>query len=407
MKNIKTILIYLPVINILFDILFIFEPLRFPIALFRGGLLAFLITYFILNYPQKIWRLNKYAILLLIYFTALLFFSTNPMDSFLDFIKFFGGILMLPVYFLTIKNHPDFNKLIKSFKIAGALFILNFILSDVFHLGRSVYAEDSNNFLSGNFSSTILYIGSVIIIISPLFLNRPLTSFNKTITIVMVISLAALIAMSVRRTAILAILVAFVVFMYYYRNRGVLYTRIFQVFLIILISAPLYFSKIEDRFKARSERFEKGALEQEGRYVESTIIWDNILNLKDKTYTLFGRELFNSPGNYDYPDPTRVIHADINIIVSGAGLVGLLLYFMFYIRTISVFFKFKNRSIYIKDLKLIWVTCIALILASMAVSFSSGLLSVTYRSAVFAILGASAGLLSSRRDKSASNSISF
>jgi hypothetical protein len=155
----------------------------------------------------------------------------------------------------------------------------------------------------------------------------------------------------------------------------------------------LYFDKIESRFETRSDRFEEGALEKEGRYIETFLIWNNIFSFEDIKYSLFGKELFNTAGNYGYTDSYRVIHADLNIILNGSGLIGLVFYLFYNLKVLKDFYRFRKRVKLQSLNKLIWVISVSLLLASFATSFSSGLFSMTYRTAVFSLLGSFCGYL--------------
>ena len=48
----------------------------------------------------------------------------------------------------------------------------------------------------------------------------------------------------------------------------------------------------------RSDRFTEDFYENEGRYIETKLVWDEVFHLILYTKS-FGKEMFNSPGNYE------------------------------------------------------------------------------------------------------------
>ncbi|MCK9452754.1 MAG: hypothetical protein M0Q90_13760 [Bacteroidales bacterium] len=310
--------------------------------------------------------------------------------------KFFSGIMMFPIYFILTKERDDLILISKAYFIVGLLFVFNFVISRIFSLGRTVYDEDSASFDSGNFSATVLYIGSVVMILTPVLMYFS-NYVKRNLILLLSIAIGALLLISMRRTAIIIVAVGLLILFYYYVKKNGILQRIVQVGLLIALLYPFVEGKVMERLQARSDRFEEGALEKEGRYVETIIISENIFSFKEIYYSLFGKELFNSAGNYSYPDPKRVIHADYNILLSGSGLIGIALYLMMFI---SIYKLFRFEKSHLKNTGfnfLIWVIGYSLFFMLVAAGFSSGLLSVTYRAAIFSIMGSFLGYLSNTK----------
>ena len=396
MKNIKAFLLFFPALNIIADFLFVFEPLRSPISYLRGSVLILVIFIFIFSYSRQIWKLNKAFIIMFIYFSALLLFSSEIDISFPIYIKYFSGIIMFPVFYLLVSNVQDLKKIKWSFFITLFVFVINFVFADIFKLGRGIYSKGEGDFHSGNLAASGVYIGSLLLIAAPIFYSFIKTNSARIIYFIFLISTALILILSMRRTALVMVAIAYIVIAFFYRYKSKLYTYGLIILILSAITISFNFDKIQTRIELRADRFEEGALEKEGRYQETLLIFTDIFSFDDINYTYFGREVFNSAGNYNYPDPTRLIHADYNIIVSGSGLIGLMLYLLFHYKILLILIKQRIKKRKTTIYYLFWVIAIALLVASTAASFSSGLFAITYRTTLYALLGTFAAILNKK-----------
>jgi hypothetical protein len=157
--------------------------------------------------------------------------------------------------------------------------------------------------------------------------------------------------------------------------------------------------------EARSDRFESGAIEREGRFLESEYVWDGALSFDVPLKSLFGLEGFNSVGNYaDGRFGDRQLHVDYNLIVNTIGLVGLMLYF-------AMFFQFGRRMIQLQSRtalspqvslflrSVFWM----LLLNQFITSFAGQMYHVSYRLMVFVVMGSILGTFNSSAYARASN----
>jgi len=387
MNKLKGFLLFFPAINIFADSLFVFEPLRMPITYLRGVLLVLVLFTFIIVYGKKIWRLNEAFVLIFFYLSVLLFFSSDIEISIQKYIKYLSGIIMFPVFYLITSNLKDLIKVKRSFLIVLFLFVINFVFADLFNLGKGIYSDGQDNFNSGNLEGSSLYIGSLLLITAPLFYSFLKSYRSRIFYIILNISVVIILILSMRRTAIFIVLIAYFFITFFYRTKSSLYKYGIVILTLTAITVSFNFDKIQKRIELRSDRFEEGSLEKEGRYQETILIFSNIFSFEDNSYSFFGRELFNSAGNYGYPDPKRLIHADYNIIISGSGLIGLYLYFLFNYKILLSFIRIRSIKGKSSLYYLFWVTSIVLLITSIAASFSSGLFAITYRSTLYGLLG--------------------
>lgn len=387
MKNFKNLLLYFPAINVTADFLFVFEPLKTFITYLRGSILILVVFFFIFRYGNHIWRINKAIILMFIYFSILLSQSSNLNVSFPFFLKFFSGIIMFPVFYMLVIHVRDLRIVKRSFFITLFVFVLNFILADLFNLGTEIYSDGQGDFQTGNITASGLYTGSLLLIAAPLIYSLLKSNSSRIYFIILNFSTVLMLILAMRRTALLIVVIGYATIGFFYRQKSSLYRYGIMVFAFTAIIVSINFDKIQNRIEVRSNRFEDGSLEKEGRYIETALIYTNIFNFDDLSYTILGREIFNSPGSYGYPDPERVIHVDFNIILSGSGLIGLFLYLIFNYKILVLFLKLKTNGRKSDLYYLFWVTGFAIFTISILTSFSSGLFAITYRTSTYALLG--------------------
>ena len=394
--NIIKIILFIPILNILFDILFVFEPLAEILPYVRISLFLFLILIFVYK-RKKLFIKNNYVVyLLLFYYAFLLFFSSdNFLKSFSNYLKFFIPIIFYSIFYHIIRNGYLY-LFLKNLVIVGVLFILNFAIAQIFNLGSTVYGGEVD-FYSGSFTSSALYAGSFIVVISPLFFLYSKLIFNKKYLMIIVLLIVILLLFSMRRTAIFAMLVGVIAYFPFMKNKLKYLKWLGISVLVFMLSFPLYKDLLFKRIDARSERFEEGSLEKEGRYVETKLIWDEIFSFKDIQYSFFGKQFFNSKGNYGLYGSNRPIHVDFNEIAHGSGITGLLLYLIF---LSNIFFRLLRNYRKVDKSQfnnVLYSTGMAVFVMLFSISFSSGLFAVTYRTLVFSFLGGISGYLLSIR----------
>jgi hypothetical protein len=395
MKKFKVFILLLPALNIIADFFFVFEYLRGYITNIRGLVLIIIMLVAIVHYGNKLWKLHNVFILMFVYFSILILFSSRLDISFPIYIKFFSSLIMFPVFYILTSSLKDIKVLKISYFITLLVFVFNFLLSDLLNLGRSVYDHDGEQeFYSGNFTASALYIGSLILIVAPIFYSLTQRKYRKILYLLLIISTVLILVLSMRRTALFIVVISYAIIGFSYRNKSKVLRYGLIVFVMGFVVLGMNFDKIQNRIAVRADRFEVGALEKEGRYQEAVLIFNNILSFKDLNYSFFGKELFNSAGNYNYPDPRRVIHGDYNIITSGSGIIGLGLYLLFNLQIFLIILKQKKKRRLSKFHDLFWVISLALLVTSIAASFSSGLFAVTYRITLFGLLGSFTAILS-------------
>ena len=74
-----------------------------------------------------------------------------------------------------------------------------------------------------------------------------------------------------------------------------------------------------------------GGLQEENRYVETELLWRDMLSFEDKKKSIFGSSPFVTAGSYgDESHTERYLHVDINIVLFSVGFWGIFIYSLLY-----------------------------------------------------------------------------
>lgn len=394
-KHITLFLITLPVINIIFDILFVFDFLNSVFPYIRLLILSGAVVLFFMLFKSSLLKKNESIVLLIVYFAILIMFSERLVYSFSNLLKFSFPLVFYLIFINVINSADKLNLFLKSVVITGLLFNLNFVFARLFNLGRTVYGGDVD-YLTGNFTTTALYTGSVFICLAPIILMHRKIVFRRYINVILILAAVVFIVMSLRRTAIFAIPIGLMTYFPLLKNKEKYLKILFGLVLVGLLIFPVFKDTIIDRFDTRIEKFDTEKLEEETRWTETKIIWSNVFSFNDVVYSFFGNQLFNSPGNYGLGSRSRPIHIDYNAILSGAGILGLILYLIVHIQIftgiLGYYRRITSKQVFVN---MLFASSISLLIFSLFVSLSGGMLSVTYRIFLYSILGAFVGYLKS------------
>lgn len=385
---------YIIPLNVIFDIfLLIFQRGGF-FPLMRGGVMFIIVIYFFLSKPKNVWIYYN-LIIFSVYVLVNVIFSSEFLPSLSQSIKILISMLFFIVGLEYFGKLNRFMQLHKSVLIAYFLIFINIVVSNIYNLGEIQYGGD-DSFMAGNLSDNWNLLTYTLMLFPMIYSQYPKTIIPKNLSLILFFVLVIFVLLSMKRTAIAGLVIGLLI--YGYHNLK------FKSFLRVIIvsgiflgaSYPLYAPILEKRFEARSDRFEEGALEEEGRYLESFFVWEEIYAFKDPAKQLLGLEAFNSRGNYAngfFGD--RILHVDYNAIVNTIGLVGLLLYFLIFYQIFRRFKRFYNKisSLSIPFKKEIKGTFYALLITQFVTSFGGQMYAVTFRMIIFIYLGAIIGLL--------------
>jgi hypothetical protein len=396
MKSEKTLLqlgFWIPVINIILDIAMgLLTNLKTPIALFRVVFMVAAITFFIAKFKWVKSKLNFVILLYLFFLFIVCLFSTDLQESFLDgFLKMSVTMLMLP---LGIKlGQLKQNTLAKSMFWVMVLLLVNYAFSQVFKIGVSVYDEDSFYKGGATASAPIIIVLGLLVMFNAMNLRQ--LPYNKWIILAVSVASLMVIIISVKRGAILALGLSFLVYLIWSPNK----IRSFQISLLTGLAftfiAMQYSELIMTRIEARTS--DRNEIENENRFKESVYLLNEFENASVGTL-LFGDEAFHSQVVFKkYFGRERQLHVDYNILLHGTGLFGFVLYMsIFYlIYSLGKFIKKLTRFYFHKNalqkIKEDYTLLISVIVMSLIMSISGGIQFVSYRAMLFLVLGVCIG----------------
>lgn len=331
--------------------------------------------------------------LFFIYLLILISFSSDFFYSAQIYIKTLIPALFLPISFSFIKDIDHLKKFNKILILLICLYLINFIIANIFKLGRTAYGKE------GFFS---LYVGNVfteglnsiayILVILPLilYLNK---RHKKFVIFLGVLAFVALL-LNLKRISILAVFIGYFFLIFFSKRKSYFIKSIVPIILLLLILYPFYKEPLQYQFLNRSSRFTEDFYENEGRYIETKLVWNEVFSFNFIPHSLFGKEMFNSSGKYGGGIfGERYLHVDYNSLLFGAGIFGLLFYFYYNVIILKYFLRLKKKFQY-KDntINMMNATFIAVFLMSFIISFSGSFGLVIFTSIRSIYLGAILGI---------------
>jgi len=296
---------------------------------------------------------------------------------------------MIPIGYLIINDERKMRILNNSTVALLILFLINFVLVNALKMGNTLYTSD---FYMGGFAGGTLYMAAIAVAIFPYAMKKSKNNSYKIFMIFIAFFTILIIAITLRRTAIILALLGIII--YFFSAKKGISTFLGIIFLFIVmtyLSLPFFQKTIISRYELRQERFESDFYEDEGRFLEYGIIFEESLTSLNKF--LIGEEIFNSAGYYaDGAYGERMIHSGFPALIHGSGYIGLLLFMMIFIK---LFFKYwRNR----KAIKIYQLTSesqlfISLFVLNIALTASGALLETDTRCLLYIYLGASLGVM--------------
>jgi len=344
------------------------------------------IYYFIRHYIST----NLFNILLafLLYISFLSIFSSKFLYSLSNIASAAIWMLVLPISFFLINNISRFKKLLNSIALIGVLYIINIIISTVFGITGKSYSREI--FQVGNLFTEGLNSMAYILVATPLIIHfRPK---NKRVIFILAIIIFVLVFVQLKRISILAILTGLMIQIIYSKNRISIAFGLIASVIIMLVAFPLYENILSVQYKVRERRLTTVNIEEEGRYQETFHAFNETIFSNDLKLFLFGKEVFNSPGNYaNGRFGPRMIHNDYNMILHGSGVIGLLLFICWPIPLYVFYRKMKilaNHSFEDKRLfDIMTVLFLNLLIMGYLISLSGGINAILFNSIRVALMG--------------------
>ncbi len=396
-QRVLNIICALPIINIVLDV-FVLANLDEG-SLFPQLRALFLILLAIYVF-QKRFKLD-YAgfpiILFLLYIAVLIPFSSKMGYSFRIYSKVFITLMMFFVGYYTITNVQAFKKLNQSMVYLMVFVIGYTIYSTIAGVGLGWYLQDEQ-FSTGYIVGSGLYPVSFAIILFPFIILFYQKKNHRLIVAGITIVSMVILLLSLRRTTVLSVVVGYATFFIFTTRRGQ-FVKV-AVFAGIILTAlfPYYQDVLWHRFESRFGEYESTAEafrpEEQARYLETLVVYEEVLSFRNPAKSIFGKEIFNSPGNYGVGifSRFRQLHIDYNIILHGSGLVGLLLYLFIFYRLYKTEIRVRKKVPQNVFNTTVHAVFMSLLFSTMFISMVGGMHIITFRSISFLYLGGFLGM---------------
>ena len=353
-----------------------FEPGPFTPGSVRFVVLVLVVTLLASRAPRH--GATRLVWIFAAYTWALLWFSSD-----VGYSATVWGKVCMPMFFLSIgygllAGQRSERWVVRGVLAAVAIIVLQIVLAQVFRLGESVYIADS--FYLGGGVIQITYTLVLFIAVLPFLMPR-VPRGQRAVALALALLAIVLILLFVRRGSYAGLGAAIIVYALASPRRGRFVVGAAVVGGLLLIASPLYSDLLMDRVEGRG--IEERGIEEEGRYRETLLVVRD-LERASPLRVLFGTELFNSPAYFKQQMYGRQLHVDYNILLHGAGVLGLLLYLsIFAVIMFSSYRLARGRPQARAYAALVYALC-----AMDAVMALSGTLgSSGYRSLLFLFLG--------------------
>ncbi len=288
--------------------------------------LSFIKTSAIRNADQMLLMLIAFLFALLLY---------SPGDIVVSVRNVFAvmlTVLMIPAGRQLARNGnflSEFQPFNRFLLMAIPLYI---VAANIFHFGESYSDEFTTGFL---ITSRMYVLPIVVFMATHYLLARKVNGVLFTVTDVLftLLSLAILI-INTRRTALGMVAFSFLIYPFY--NRRVAGKMILFLVVVIgglIVSYPFYEKQLTAQLEKRDRIQDLETYEEEGRYLETLYILDYHGRHQRISEVLLGIKLFDT---YDfgvrYFGRDRPIHSDINMLFFSTGLIGLVVFGIFFLR---------------------------------------------------------------------------
>lgn len=293
-----------------------------PLGLF----ILFSIKYGCLKYSDTIFYvLLAYLFILLLFTEGDFIISTKNTLSFLIALYMIMIGRRMAAQEDVIEKFEPYNRFIM---IALPLYI---VYANIFNVGES-YSEA---FTTGFLITSRMYIFPIVLFLSIHYIlsNKKTPQYLKAVDILLIVLNICIIIINTRRTAIGMLFFGLII--YAALNPTILLKMSILLLVFIgglVVSYPLYEEMLTAQMEERERISNVGTYDQEGRYLETLYLIDFHYRKQDLNALLFGVKLFDSKEfGTQYFGRTREIHSDFNMIIYSTGLVGFILFGLFFV----------------------------------------------------------------------------
>jgi hypothetical protein len=374
---------WLPFIYIILDSGFSYFATLSIVTYLRPVIFIILLLYFrkkiVLN------SLNKPLYWFLLYTLVLVFLSPAMFYSIKGYMQVLISMIAFPLGYQYFKNVSRVCILSRSVLFLLVFSVIATAVGYIFDIGRSFDYDRKEEIESiGLLGSGGLYTSSFAIGILP-FLNRFIVrKYERWILFSSSVIIYIFILLNLRRTAILMPLIGLFTYILLTPHKLRAVSGVILGIVIMLLLSPLYNNILSKRFEIREEkgRFQSDFYLTEGRYLENIEVFSNAISFNDPVKSLFGQLIYASGRGDRYG---RMYHSDSASLLAGTGIVGMVLYIIFYYKLFRVGKYIGYSAI---NGKLLKSTYFSILLMSVFIALNGSITLVSIRTLIFLYLGA-------------------
>ena len=393
----RSLLLALPLISLAGEVIRSFTTATAVLA-GRNILCLMLTGYLVLRYLHQVLKFSWSLAVLAIYTIILLVVQEAPIDAYTEWAMIFESRFLFPLAFILLADHRSFIRLNKVILRIGILFFFFLTLFLIVGIGENQYGGEGG-FTVGAFKFGRIYTGSFVLLTLPVIWSQIHSRRIPYIIPILALGILIILMISTRRSALVIVFIGLVFQLWFHRHQiGKILRWTFAAMLAVAACFPLYKDVLFKQLELRSHVFveQQGLdIESETRYEESIAVWRERIETSRPGLFIFGDHLFNSAGHYDNGiHGDRPLHLDLTVMLHGSGLLGLLLYLVFYF---ELFFRYLRTSTGIRSPE-IHAAFLGYFASLVFLLFSGGMTSVTFNMMAALYIGSILGQAARRTE---------
>lgn len=387
----RSLLLALPLISLAGEVIRSFTDAT-VILVVRNFLCLLLAGYLMIRYIRPVLSFSITLVLLAVYTLALLVIQEAPTESYTEWAMVFESRFLFPLGFILLANSKAFVSLNMVFLRIGMIFLFFLTVFLIFGIGENQYGGEGG-FTVGAFKFGRIYTGSFVILALPVIYSYLPAGKMRLLVPVLALGIFIILLISTRRSALVIVLIGLLFYVWFHRHQlGKIVLWMLTAAIAIAACFPLYKDLLMKQLELRAHVFvEQGGLdiESETRYEESIAVWRERIETTRPEHFLFGDHLFNSAGHYDNGiHGPRPLHLDLNVILHGSGIIGLLLFLSFYIELLIKYLRFREGMLN----PTVHAAFLGYLCSLLFLLFSGGMSSVTFNMMAALYIGSLLGI---------------
>jgi hypothetical protein len=393
-------IILLPLLNVIATVLTPYFSGAINPGILRTLVIGGFSIYFF--FKRFVWQnfALKWAMYFLLYLGIMGLFSSSYSTTYNVYFKIYISTFLFVIGYYYSHVPGTFQRWNKMILISMIVFLIDFMVANAFGLGETGYKGSSEDTFFGGGGVNLAKNISVILLMSPIIYQELIAdkSVNRRWLWIFYVALffgIIFLGLALKRGAILGFALGGLTFLILAPNRIRNFKNVLVVFFVMLALSPFYWNRVMENLEIRSESIHLESeenLEKQGRYLEYQFVMDQWENA-DLSQQIFGANLFNEREHYSI---NRMFHTDYMSLLSGAGLLGLLIFVFTYFSILKELYgKVLNHPSVLN--KRNWAIGAAIVVAVVVNGFSGTITSIEPRGMVMLYLGSLIGYASPKQ----------